>query len=167
MFKVLFGFILGILASAGALLAAAFAGVFPVAATDTPPAIEVKLARGALKASLEKAAAPLHNPITADDATLLAGMKIYRDNCAGCHGEPGKPSEWGSTSFFPRVPQLADVRSNLSDEEMFFAVKQGIRYSGMGGWQKLMSDDDIWKVVTFAARMHQLPPAVAEAWKAK
>jgi mono/diheme cytochrome c family protein len=34
-------------------------------------------------------------------------MKMYRDDCAGCHGDYGRPSEWGSQDFYPRVPQFA------------------------------------------------------------
>ena len=37
---------------------------------------------------------------------LLAGMKLYRNNCLGCHGGGVRKSVWGTTSFYPRVPQF-------------------------------------------------------------
>jgi len=48
---------------------------------------------------------------------------------------------------------------------MFVAVKNGIRYSGMGAWNGMMSDEDIWKVVTFPEHIQSLPPEVQAEWK--
>jgi hypothetical protein len=49
---------------------------------------------------------------------------------------------------------------------MFTLVKYGVRYTGMGGWQGMASDEEIWKVVTFLHAMGSLPPSVAAEWKA-
>jgi hypothetical protein len=48
---------------------------------------------------------------------------------------------------------------------MFVAIKHGIRYSGMGGWD-MMTDEEIWKVATFLERIGSLPPEVQTNWKA-
>jgi mono/diheme cytochrome c family protein len=40
-------------------------------------------------------------------------------------------------------------------------VKHGVRYTGMAAWDGLLSDDEIWKVVTFLSNSEQLPPRVA------
>jgi len=50
---------------------------------------------------------------------------------------------------------------------MFWIVKHGVRYTGMGAWDKLLSDDEIWKVVTFLNHMEHLPPRVAEEFQRK
>jgi mono/diheme cytochrome c family protein len=94
-------------------------------------------------------------------------MKIFRANCAGCHGEFGHPSQWGTTGFYPRVPQFADVPPTLSAPEMFFVVKNGIRYTGMGAWDGMLSDGEIWQVVTFLNNLKSLPEPVATEWTAK
>jgi len=31
--------------------------------------------------------------------------------------------------------------------QLFWIVKHGVRYTGMGAWENLMSDDKIWSVV--------------------
>ena len=141
-------------------------GVLPVAATAQPPWLEVSAARNALAASLQRDAVGL-TPIPVSESALLAGLRIYRDNCAGCHGDFHQPSKWGSSGFYPRVPQFPERASTLATAEMFVAVKHGIRYSGMGAWESLLSDDDIWRVVTFVSHMHQLPPAVEAAWQTR
>ena len=93
-------------------------------------------------------------------------MKIFKMNCAGCHGQAGKPSQWGTKGFYPRVPQFADHPPPLSAAEMFVAIKRGIRYSGMGAWDGMMSDDDIWKAATFLEHIGSLPPEVQANWNA-
>jgi mono/diheme cytochrome c family protein len=106
----------------------------------------------------------LHNPLPITDSNLTAGLKIFRNNCAGCHGEPGRPSRWGTRNFFPPVPQFADEPPQLADSKVFVIVKRGIKYSGMGGWDGMLPDEDIWKVAAFLSRLHELPPAVDSMW---
>jgi mono/diheme cytochrome c family protein len=94
-------------------------------------------------------------------------MKLYINNCSGCHGRPGAPSPWGTRNFYPRVPQLAEHAAHFDADTMFVIVKRGIRYSGMAGWDGLLPDEDLWRIVTFLTSMHDLPPAVDTQWKAK
>lgn len=117
-----------------------------------------------LRASLERHAPALKNPLPVSEETLLAGMKNFRTNCAGCHGDSGRPSAWETKGFYPRVPQFADAPSQLSPPEMFFVVKNGIRYSGMGAWDGMISDTEIWQVVAFLSNIKSLPEPVAAAW---
>ena len=141
-------------------------GLWPRRATDAPPAWEGRLGSIALRRTLAREAASLRSPLSPPtDEDLRAGLSIYRNNCAGCHGEPGKPSPWGTKNFYPRVPQLTDVPSDLTTPQMFLVVKQGIRYSAMGGWDGLMPERAMWRVATFLSRVRSLPPAVAEGWK--
>jgi mono/diheme cytochrome c family protein len=81
-------------------------------------------------------------------------------NCAGCHGDAKARSDWGSKGFYPRVPQFwQGDAADLTPEEAYAAIHDGIRYSGMGAWKDLMKDDDMWKVANFVARIHDLSPA--------
>jgi hypothetical protein len=34
----------------------------------------------------------------------------------------------------------------------------------MGAWEGMLSDEDIWRIVTFLGIAHDLPPAVAATW---
>ena len=144
---------------------AARLGLWPVRATANPPAWEHRLAASALRASLSRDAARVVSPIPSSDENLLAGLKLYRNGCAGCHGDFGHPSPWGTTAFYPRVPQFAGEPSSLTPPEMYLVVKRGIRYSGMGAWGALLSDEDIWRVVSFVSRVRALPPSVDAAWE--
>jgi mono/diheme cytochrome c family protein len=107
------------------------------------------------------------NPLPVNENNLMAGLQIFRNNCVGCHGEPGRPSRWGTRNFFPPVPQFADEPPQLSDSKVFIIVKRGIKYSGMGGWDGMLPDEDIWRVAAFLSRLGQLPPAIDSKWKGR
>jgi len=164
--RALIGFILGLLVLPAIGAAVVFSGRFPFEATNQPPRWERRLANLALDPAVERKAEGLVNPISATDEELLKGMRLYRDGCARCHGEPGKPSRWGRHDFYPPAPQLADRGDRDPVPEIFVVVKNGIRYTGMAAWGDVASDDDLWRVSLFLSRVKSLPPAVDAAWRA-
>ena len=140
-------------------------GFMPTSADDTPPAIERRIAMTALDAAMDRHAPHVDNPIPLTDDNLIAGMKIYTMNCALCHGTLElKPSAL-EKSFYPPPPQI--ILDPLDDPEwhIFYAVKTGVRYTGMPAWSKTLSEQDIWKVTSFLSRVEKLPPAVQDYWK--
>jgi mono/diheme cytochrome c family protein len=162
----LFFFVLGLVLPGILLLMLAWSGSLPVNATSSPSRLEAAIASRALDARLDKESKGLTNPMKPDEPTLREGMKIYRDDCEGCHGSPGRLSKWGTNDLYPRAPQFADEAADMEPGVMFTLVKYGVRYTGMGAWQGLASDEEIWKVVTFLHAMGSLPPGVAAEWKA-
>jgi len=111
---------------------AARVGWWPVNATPVPPQWESAFGQATLQATLSRQARGLKNPIQPSKEVFLTGLKIFKMNCAGCHGSRGQPSQWGTRNFYPRVPQFADNPPHLSAPQMFVAIKDGVRYSGMG-----------------------------------
>ena len=159
------GLLVGLVLAPILLAVAGSLGLLPVSANATPYAWENRLAGRAVRASLARQAVGLASPIPANEENLRIGMRLYRMNCAGCHGDLGSPSPWGTTGFYPRVPQFAEERASLlTAPEMFLVVKHGIRYSGMGAWAGMLSDEDIWRAVSFVSHVRNLPPAVKEIW---
>jgi mono/diheme cytochrome c family protein len=129
-----------------------------VAANAAPSALESQFSQATLQASLARQARGLTNPLQPTGEVLRAGQEIFKNDCAGCHGEQGKPSLWGTQCFYPRVPQFNDQPPNLTAPQMFVAIKYGIRYSGMGGWNGQISDEKIWQVATFLEHIKSVPP---------
>jgi len=162
-------FILGVIITLVVLALVAIAvanlGLLPTNADATPPELERHFAMSALDASMERHAPRVTSPIPPTDDNLIDGMKIYTMNCSVCHGTlDNKPSPL-EKSFYPPVPQI--ILDPLDDPEwhIYYAVRTGIRYSGMPAWSKAMSDQDIWKVVSFLSRIQKLPPKVQDYWK--
>ena len=160
-----FGVIITLLVLTLGGLAIAMLGFVPTNADSTPPRWEHRLANGALDASMERHAPRVNNPLPPTDDNLIAGMKIYTMNCALCHGAlDDKPSPL-EKSFYPPPPQI--ILHPLDDPEwhIYYAVRTGVRYTGMPAWGKALTEHDIWKVTAFLARIEKLPPAVQDYWK--
>ncbi|MFL6521205.1 MAG: c-type cytochrome [Chthoniobacterales bacterium] len=125
------------------------------------------MARATRRASLNRQSKGINNPSAPSNETLLSGVKLYRNVCAGCHGSYGHPSHWGTRNFYPRVPQFAEQSPRLTASQMFVAIKYGIRYSGMGGYDGELSEEKMWAVATLLEHLDSLPPEVKTAWMNK
>ena len=104
---------------------------------------------------------PLDNP---DLVRLGAGH--FHGGCAFCHGAPGIPVSPIARHMLPSPPDLTTSMRPWTDEELFWIVQHGIKYTGMPGWVALEREDEIWAVVAFLKRMpsidaEQLPRARA------
>ncbi|HZQ23056.1 MAG TPA: cytochrome c [Terriglobales bacterium] len=144
---------------------AALLGLMPTDAEANPPRWEARIAMSALDASMERHAPRINNPLPPTDENIIDGMKIYTMNCSGCHGTLDKKESLFGRSFYPRAPQL--ILEPLDDPEwhIFFAIRTGVRYTGMPAWGKNLSQQDIWKVTAFLSRVEKLSPGVQEYWK--
>lgn len=162
------GLILGMLMPPSIFLGLAVTGRLSIAAkSPPPPAWEKTLAQYVVQKSIARQAPVLKNPIEASDENLLSGMKIFHDACDGCHGIADKKSVWGTTDFYPRVPQFGFEAPHLPDWQIYWVAKNGIRYTGMGGYDPEMPDTEAWKVALFLSRLDSLPPRVAAEWHKK
>ncbi len=162
-------FVLGVVVTVLVLLigglGAALLGFLPTRANRSPGRMESHIAMSALDNSVDRHAPRVNNPVPPTDENLIAGVKIYTMNCAGCHGGLDRhPSPFGE-SFYPSAPNL--IRDPPDDPEwhLFYVIRNGVRYSGMAAWDKTLSDTDMWKVTAFLSRIDKLPPAVQDFWK--
>ena len=160
-------FLLGVLATLLLLCLAAFAYLrlgFAEVRADVPPSrLESALLAPAVRASVRRHAPQISNPFPPTDPTLIAGGKIYLSECSGCHGdlEPGKGGS--AAALIPAPPQFSSVGSDLTEAQIFWVAKHGIRRSGMfvnGQWD---SDERLWQVSAFIKRIRALPPNVRTA----
>jgi mono/diheme cytochrome c family protein len=94
-------------------------------------------------------------PKLADPQLIQTGLVHYHEMCVTCHGAPGvKVSEIGD-GLNPAPPELAfaDAEEPL---ETFWIVKHGIKMTGMPGFGKTHSDEEVWAIVAFVQRMPDL-----------
>ena len=163
------GFLAGVLLTFGSLAAGAYGaaclGWIPANADEKPGALERKFAHTALDAWMEKNSPRQDNPVAATDENLLAGLKLYRNNCAGCHGDKDVVAEFGR-AFYPPAPQFSTQKTPRdADAVLFTFAKRGVRLTGMPAFGGMMKDEEIWTTVLFIKHLRELPPAVAEEWK--
>jgi mono/diheme cytochrome c family protein len=161
----LFGVAITPVALLAAVLGAAAVGLWPVSAAPEPSALETRVAHFAVARALARRAPRVASPVPVTTANLFAGMKVYRDNCEGCHGGPDRaPSDFGG-SFYPRVPQFPTDPPRRPVWQIRYVVRNGVRWTAMPGWRRLLSEDDMWRVATFVGRIDSLPPEVVAAWR--
>lgn len=159
------GAVCGAVTAAAALVLVVCLWPWHVEATRTPGPVELAVMKSLLNRALDREAVASSNPFPASPENLMAGMKIFRDGCAGCHGNGSRRSVWGTTSFLPRAPQFAQAPPRRSEAQIHWIIKNGIRNTAMGAWQQLMTDEQIWKVTAFVAHIDALPADLAAAWR--
>jgi thiosulfate dehydrogenase len=140
-------------------------GALNMATTAQPLPFEQKFASTALHASMG-GAAEVKDPLPSHEANLLAGVRVYRDNCAFCHGLPGQPKTTVAQGEFPPPPQLFEKDEMVTDDPegvTYWKVTHGIRLSGMPGFGATLSDTQRWQATMLLAHANQLPSAVESA----
>ena len=142
-------------------------GRLPVATSDPPMPFETAVAGAGLYARIRREA-PTRDVSGDSTQELLSGAGVYQKNCAFCHGLPGQPLPPVAQGEFPKPPQLFTLDGRVSDDPAgitYWKVKNGIRLTGMPGFQGSLGDQQIWQVTALVARADKLPPEVLDALK--
>jgi mono/diheme cytochrome c family protein len=134
-------------------------------ADQEPSALESRLAMSALDASADRHAPARTNPLPPTDETILAGARLYRENCAGCHGDPENRETVFGSSFYPPAPQFMIDKPDMPDNQNFYIIRHGIRWTGMAAWKDLLNETQTWQLVTFLSHMDKLSPTVRQEFK--
>jgi thiosulfate dehydrogenase len=142
-------------------------GHLPVAVADQPFFLEKQIVRVPLHARIDKEM-PANAPIIASAENLVAGAKIYREQCAFCHGLMGSPSSIAQ-HMYPSTPQLWSSHRagvvGVSDDppgETYWKVANGIRLTGMPAFSKTLSETEMWQVSLLLANADKPVPAAAK-----
>jgi mono/diheme cytochrome c family protein len=163
------GFLFGIILTLIALALGGYIllkkGYVDFKADNEPSAFEEHMAMAAVDASTERNAPEQKNPIAADEVNLVAGAKLYVNHCAGCHGVPANPDSQFGRSFNPPVPAFFKDAPDMPDNENFYIIQHGIRWTGMPAWNKTLSEGQTWQLVTFLSNVEKLPPAALKEFE--
>jgi mono/diheme cytochrome c family protein len=158
-------FLLGALVTLLVLAAGGFVylrlGLAEVRGDSAPSRVESSLMRMAVHASVRRHAPEVANPVAPTEDNLIAGRKMYLNECSGCHGTPGKVNK-DAAALNPAAPQLAQIGTEYSEAQIFWVAKHGVRQSGMfanGVWD---TDQKLWTVAAYIYRIKHLPPRVIE-----
>jgi thiosulfate dehydrogenase len=164
------GFIAGIVFTVLAAALAAYGmirtGVMPANADEAPPGIEKWAARTSLHATLRRSAPKVTDPLPSTDQNIIAGIKLYAQNCAVCHGDSGAHATNVAKGLYQNAPQLAkDGVEDDPDGVTFWKLSHGIRWTGMPSFGKSLSEKQLWQLTLFLKNMDHLPPAAQKAWR--
>ena len=124
-----------------------------------PRAPEVFIARRLRHLAIPRGARNLRNPEPASSEVLRDGMAHFADHCASCHGNDGKGQTEIGKNLYPKAPDMTTPDTqHLSDGELFYIIKNGVRFTGMPAWgdDSPESDRDSWKLVHFIRHLPKI-----------
>ena len=100
-----------------------------------------------------------------DPQVIQAGARAFaQQGCATCHGGPGVDYAKFAEGINPGPPELKDV-AGLEPAQLFWAIKNGIRMTGMPSFEKAgVSDQDIWQIVAFVKKLPDVSDADYKTW---
>ena len=135
-------------------------GFIPVNADAVPSVLEKNLFPLVVRSAVARQSSVQGDGAALTDDDLVSGARIYRELCAGCHGQlSGRASVLGA-SFYPPAPQLPGRGTSYNQAEVFWIVKHGIRNTSMPAWRNLLSDEDLRQVSAFVGAIDSLPATV-------
>lgn len=139
-----------------------------VSARDEPTALEAFVAKRLRRMAMPGRARGLQNPVPLSDEILSEARAHFADHCAQCHGNDGRGDTPIGRNLYPRAPDMsASATQSLSDAELFYIIKNGIRLTGMPAWGEDTPHDDreSWMLVHFIRHLPEITPEEIEDMK--
>ena len=128
-----------------------FATQINLSALPEPGPFETRMATATKRWLIARAArksVPAEPNATAADQEI--GDMLYGMDCDSCHGKDGRHPTSTGQWMYPRVLDLGSPEvQGWSDAELFWIVKNGVRFSGMPAFGKVQSDKEIWDLVRY------------------
>lgn len=122
--------------------------------------VETTIATWLLHQSVPERAKKQTNPLGSDSAEIAAGRDLFRQKCEVCHAYDGSGKTQIGAGEYPRPPVLRAVVASISDGEMFYHIRNGIRNTGMPAWD--MPDQQVWQLVAFIRSLPNVAPLTPE-----
>jgi cytochrome c553 len=139
----------------------AWSGLYNVAASRGHWAVVEWFLDFGMRNSVARRAMLIEAPGLDDPELVKLGAGHFHGGCAFCHGAPGMSVSPIARHMLPPPPDLARAMRTWSDQELFWIVQHGIKYTGMPGWVATERADEIWAVVAF---LRHLPALDADGY---
>ncbi|HKW25312.1 MAG TPA: cytochrome c [Terriglobales bacterium] len=137
------------------LLAACVFLTLLACSASRPGDIETLVAQEAKRVAI--AGSNLENPLPDTPEVVKTGQEHFAHHCQVCHGLDGHNTGVPfAAKMSPNVPDLGDkFVQQFTDGQLKIIIQNGIRFSGMPGWQGTLDDKEMWAIVHF---IRHLPP---------
>jgi mono/diheme cytochrome c family protein len=92
-------------------------------------------------------AASATNPTPASADSVASGERLYRANCAACHGDDGRGDGPTSAELPWRPEDLRGAASHLTDGELAYRIAAGLAGTEMPAFSPSLSEAERWDLV--------------------
>lgn len=83
-------------------------------------------------------------------ASIEAGGEHYGLDCSVCHSDDGHGRTPVGEWMYPRASDLTSKRvQSYSDQQLFWIIRNGIRFTGMPAFSEVETPDHIWDLVNY------------------
>jgi mono/diheme cytochrome c family protein len=139
-----------------------------VATADKPFPFEKSIVSVPLNARIDREMKTA--PFGISEDVYEGGARVYRADCAACHGTPGHDVPFAKY-MYPGAPQLWKKHATgnvvgVSDDdagETYWKVANGIRLTGMPAFNHVLTDTEMWQVTLLLKNAdQQLPDPVVK-----
>jgi len=153
-------FIAGITLVIIAVVGFIYSGVFNVSTQWEDPALLKWVLVETREASVSARAEDIQSPPLGSATQIANGFRSYREMCAVCHTPPGASDSPITQGLNPTPPDLTIQPDHaMSDAELFWVIKNGIRMTGMPAWGPSHDDAEIWDIVAFLKALPSIDAA--------
>jgi predicted CXXCH cytochrome family protein len=128
-------------------------------ARPAPPEVEISVATWLLRHAVPESARDAVNPLGRDGGDVVAGHELFQKDCETCHGFDGAGHTRIGAAQYPRAPALRALVASLSDGEVFYHIRNGIRNTGMPSWD--LPDRQVWQLVLALRDLPETAPLPA------
>lgn len=100
-------------------------------------------------------------PPNLDDAKLKeAGVPHFHATCRLCHEAPGYRRAEFAEGLYPLPPSMTSgsVQQTLSDAEIYWIVKHGIKLTGMPAFGPTHDEKELWGIVAIVKEIARMSP---------
>jgi mono/diheme cytochrome c family protein len=83
-------------------------------------------------------------------ASIERGSSHYGLDCGVCHAQDGRSQQPPGQLMYPRASDLTSKEvQSYSDQELFWIIQNGIRFTGMPAFGNVETPDHIWDLVNY------------------
>jgi len=137
-----------------------YSGIFNVSTQWEDPEWLKWMLIATREASVEARADDIQPPLLGGATQIANGFRSYREMCAICHTPPGESDSPITQGLNPSPPDLTKQPDHaMSDAELFWVIKNGIRMTGMPAWGPTHGDAEIWDIVAFLKALPSIDAA--------
>ena len=83
-------------------------------------------------------------------ASIERGSSHYGLDCGVCHADDGRSQRPLRLEMYPRASDLTSKQvQSYSDQELFWIIQNGIRFTGMPAFGNVETPDHVWDLVNY------------------
>ncbi len=122
----------------------------------SPFPLEAEIGESRISAAIDGSYKNKANPVALNEANVTTARPVFLGNCSVCHGATGKGDAPLGKGLFPPAANLLESRTvEKTDGELFWILENGLSFVGMPKFKDIISEQDMWKAVTYVRALQK------------